>query len=443
MRQACCIYCRISEDKEGAGLGVTDQEQDCRELADKLGMEVIAVFTDNDRSAYSGKPRPGYEDMLRLLGTGRVSAVLAWHTDRLHRSPIELEHYITVTENIPTITVKAGTLDLATPHGRLVARQLGALARYESEHKAERVARAVQRRVFNGGAHGGRRRFGFEKDGLTIRADEAAEIVKAAEAVLAGRSLASIVRDLNARGILTALGYRWTTQRLTQMLRRPRNAAILIYHDRDAGKAPWPAILQEDQWREVVRILADPARRSGIASNRVSALGSGLYRCGLCGSRMRIAFSGQGSKVRAYRCQEGLHLSQAQAPLDKFIEQVIVERLSRSDAADLFTHPDEPDLSEVYRERQVLTGRLEELGELFAAGDIDGATLKSGTAGIRVRLAGLDARIQGRDCPVAVGRDSRARGRGGPVGDSGPGTAPCNPRRADGRDDQTRREPWQ
>src|SRR5438552_13165882 len=103
MRQACCIYCRISEDKEGAGLGVADQEYDCRELADQLGMEVIAVFTDNDRSAYSGKPRPGYDDMLHLLGTGRVSAVLAWHTDRLHRSPIELEHHITVTENIPTI----------------------------------------------------------------------------------------------------------------------------------------------------------------------------------------------------------------------------------------------------------------------------------------------------------------------------------------------------
>src|SRR6266480_3766265 len=106
MRPPCCIYCRISEDREGAGLGVADQEADCRELAGELGLEVVAVFSDNDRSAYSSKPRPGYEDMLRMIAAGTVSAVLAWHTDRLHRSPTELENYINATQDIPTHTVK-------------------------------------------------------------------------------------------------------------------------------------------------------------------------------------------------------------------------------------------------------------------------------------------------------------------------------------------------
>lgn len=38
---------------------------------------------------------------------------------------------------MPTYTVKTGYLDLTTPSGRTVARQLGALARYEVEHKVE------------------------------------------------------------------------------------------------------------------------------------------------------------------------------------------------------------------------------------------------------------------------------------------------------------------
>jgi site-specific DNA recombinase len=396
MGETCAIYTRISEDREGAGLGVADQEHDCRELAGQLGLEVVAVFQDNDRSAYSRKPRPGYEDMLRLIGTGKVSAVLAWHTDRLHRHPRELEDYIDACQvhGVITRTVKAGDLDLATAHGQLVARQLGALARYESQHKAERVARAYERRVLNGGFAGGPRRFGFEPDGITIRPAEAAEIVKAAGAVLTGQSLSSIVRDWNARGIKTPHGHDWSNMHLVSMLKRPRNAGILVYHGQETGKAPWEPILAEAQWREVVSILSDPARRNHVTSNRISELGSGLYVCGLCGARLRIGTSGTGSKVRNYRCPDFAHLTQAQVPLDEFIEQIIVARLSEPDAISLFAQSSAPDLSEVYTERRVVTGRLEELGSMFAAGDIDGISFKRATVDFRAKLAALDARIQ-------------------------------------------------
>jgi site-specific DNA recombinase len=408
MGQTCCIYCRISEDREGAGLGVADQEDDCRELAGQLDLEVVAVFTDNDRSAYSSKPRPGYEEMLRLINAGKVTAVLAWHTDRLHRSPIELEQYINVTQDIPTYTVKAGKIDLATPHGRLVARQLGALARYESEHKAERVARAYERRVLNGGFGGGPRRFGFEPDGITIRPAEAAEIVKAAGAVLTGQSLSSIVRDWNARGIKTPHGNCWTNMHLVSMLKRPRNAGILVFHGQEAGKAPWEPILAEAQWREVVSILSDPARRTHVTSNRISELGSGLYVCGLCGAKLRVGTSGNGSKVRCYRCPDHNHLTQAQAPLDEFVEWRIVTRLLEPDAIRLFAESDEPDLSETYTERQVVTGRLEDLGAMFAAGDIDGISFKRATVDLRAKLAALQARIQASESrsPVSVMADA-------------------------------------
>jgi hypothetical protein len=71
------IYCRISHDHIGAGLGVERQEQDYRELAARLGWTVTAVHTDNDLSAYDGKPRPGYRVLLADLEGGRMDAVLA------------------------------------------------------------------------------------------------------------------------------------------------------------------------------------------------------------------------------------------------------------------------------------------------------------------------------------------------------------------------------
>jgi site-specific DNA recombinase len=402
----CCIYTRISQDRGGDELGVERQRADSQELADRFGYEVVRVFTDNDLSAYAGKPRPQYSDMLEnYVRTGHVAVVIAWHPDRLHRHPRELEAWIDACEPAGVIvrTVKAGEYDLSTPAGQMNARILGAVARNESQQKGQRVARAYAQRIANGGYGGGKRRFGFEGDGITLRAKEAAEVSAATLAVLAGRSLRSIANDLNARGVPTSTGHKWDYRRLRTTLLRAMNAGIIEYKGQEVGRMP-AAIVPEGQWRECVRLLEGNSAQYATASNKVAALGSGLYLCGACQPErapLRIGVGGnhvrhegqRDRRNRSYRCERANHLRQAQAPLDKFVENAIVERLSLPDAADLFTRPDEPDLTGVYAERQVLAGRLEELGSMFAAGDIDASTLRAGTADIRARMAQLDARI--------------------------------------------------
>ncbi len=59
--------------------------------------------------------------------------------------------------DVPTHTVRAGLLDLSTPSGRMVARQLGAVAQYESEHKSDRVRRARLQAAQHGEPQGGPR----------------------------------------------------------------------------------------------------------------------------------------------------------------------------------------------------------------------------------------------------------------------------------------------
>jgi site-specific DNA recombinase len=71
-------------------------------------------------SAYrTRKPRPGYKALLAEVEAGEINAVIAWHTYRLHRSPAELEEYVTACEShgVKTYTVKAGNLDLSTASG--------------------------------------------------------------------------------------------------------------------------------------------------------------------------------------------------------------------------------------------------------------------------------------------------------------------------------------
>ena len=138
--ERAAIYCRISDDREGRGLGVARQEKDCRELAERLGWSVTQVFQDNDLSAYRGRRRPGYNALLGAIKAREVDGLLIWHNDRLHRNQGELETFISLVDEarMPIQTVTAGTYDLTTPAGRMTARVIGATARYESEQKAER-----------------------------------------------------------------------------------------------------------------------------------------------------------------------------------------------------------------------------------------------------------------------------------------------------------------
>ncbi|WP_123939773.1 MULTISPECIES: hypothetical protein [unclassified Frondihabitans] len=68
----------ISRDKAVAGLGVDHQGADCRALAHRLGCEVVAVFVDNDISAYDRrKMRPPYWAMVEAVRSVQVRGIVA------------------------------------------------------------------------------------------------------------------------------------------------------------------------------------------------------------------------------------------------------------------------------------------------------------------------------------------------------------------------------
>ncbi|MGT2461096.1 recombinase family protein [Sinomonas atrocyanea] len=233
------VYVRISDDKAGVGLGVQRQETDCQKLAESLSIEDVVLFSDNDVSAYSGRRRPGYEAMLEQLAAGGFSAVIAWHGDRLHRSPIELEAYIDIVEKhgVETHLVTGGRVDLGTPTGRMIARTVGNMARYESEHKAERIVRAHRQAAEQGRWRGGLRPFGYLDDGQTPHPEEAALVLRAYKDVLEGTSLSELCRHWNAKGIQTTTGRAWGTQSLKQLLLRERNYGASVYRGKSSVKA--------------------------------------------------------------------------------------------------------------------------------------------------------------------------------------------------------------
>ncbi|MEH0981169.1 recombinase family protein [Micromonospora sp. CPCC 205556] len=389
------IYVRISRDREGGGLGVARQEQDCRELAGRHGLTVAQVYSDNDLSAYSGKPRPAYRRMLDDIAAARVDAVLAWHTDRLHRSPTELEEYISACEprRVPTFTVKAGPLDLSTPSGRMVARQLGVVARYEVEHQVERQQRAKLQAAADGRWAGGRRPYGYEPDGVTLRPDEAGAVAKATDAILSGASLRGHAAEMNACGLLTSTGRPWTPNELRKVLLRARNAGLREHRGEVVGPAAWPPLVDEDRWRALVSALTHSSRRTQWSSARRWLL-SGLALCGVCGSPVRATLVATKSRsVASYTCKVGKCVSRNAAELDAYVGAVVVERLSRPDVVDLLSASGRPDSGALHLDASALRERLDGLAAAYADGAIDVRQLREGSERLRARLAEVEDQL--------------------------------------------------
>ncbi len=421
-RQAA-IYCRISQDRTGAGLGVARQREDCEALATRLGWKVVTVLEDNDLSAYSGKPRPGYLALLEAIRRGEVTAVLAWHEDRLHRSPRELEDYIDTCEprKVPTHFAQAGELDLVTASGRMTARIRGAVTRAESEHKSERTRRAQLQAAQAGKWLGGAQPFGWivAKDGgAVLDRGPAREVREATTAILGGASLGSVVADLNRRGVTTSTGRAWNYTSLRQVLLRPRNAGLSVLNDEVVGTSVWPPILTEQQWRSVVAVLEDPTRRQS-KSNVARWLLAGIAVCGTCGGPLRSATvaknRARGTNRTVYRCRVGGggHVARAAQDVDDLVTAVIIERMRRDDWRDVLLRPGQggtPDGDALRVDAVALRGRLVEAADEYADGNITAGQLAQITAKVRDRLDDVEAAM-GRTvrgstmAPFVSGRD--------------------------------------
>ena len=297
------IYARISSDRDGDQLGVTRQIEDCRREAERRGFVVDDVYVDDDISAWSGKHRPEFERMVDALRSRRIGAVVVWHLDRLTRHPRELETFIDLCDELRVeLGCVTGEVDLSSHIGRLTARMLGGLARYESDHKSERIRRKHEEIAANGRVSGGGSRpYGYEADKVTIRAAEAAIVRECASRLLAGEPVRSIARDLNERGVTSASGGAWSPQSLRRMLASPRISGQRAHRGEIVAKAVWPAIINEDDGAKIRALLANPERRTNKAARRY--LLGGLLVCSHCGERL-VARPRSGGQ-RRYACAKG------------------------------------------------------------------------------------------------------------------------------------------
>jgi DNA invertase Pin-like site-specific DNA recombinase len=298
------IYARISSDPEGDRLGVTRQREDCEALAARKGWPVGEVYIDDDRSAYSGKPRPEYRRLLDDIRSGSVDALIVYNLDRLHRQPRELEAFLDLcdTVRLTNLATVEGDINLGSHDGRFHARILGAVARKSSDDASRRIKRKNEERAAQGlPTGGGTRPFGYRPDRVTVDPAEAVLVREAVARVLAGDSVRAIAADWNARGIPTAAGKRWTVETMRRMLYSARLSAQREHHGEIVAPGKWEAIITPEETARLRAILDERTRTRTRPVRRY--LLSGLLRCGLCDAP--LVSRPQSNGDRRYVCAKG------------------------------------------------------------------------------------------------------------------------------------------
>jgi DNA invertase Pin-like site-specific DNA recombinase len=313
------IYARISSDREETELGTDRQVEACQALADKLGYIVSDTYVDNNFSAYTGKRRPRWEDLKKVVADGSIDGIVCWGIDRLYRRPIELEYLLNLLDRRRDLfihPVNASQVDLNSTDGRNQARLAVVFANHESERKSERLVLQRAQAAANGMWNGGKVPLGYKKHPtkkghLLINQVEARALRQIAQMIIGNKSLYSCYRFWmeatgktisqntlrNALLSPTIVGLRLhipQRDRTKDAMRDLyRDSAFLEKHNFFKATA-WRPVLQYDDWVRVRNKLQRPEGYERRASGELSKLAGVLY-CGVCG--VKLGFDG-----KAYRC---------------------------------------------------------------------------------------------------------------------------------------------
>lgn len=304
------IYCRISkavknDEDDIDTLGVERQEQLCRDLAQRLNLDVTDVYVDNNLSGKAGVKRPQYERLITDILDGKITTVLSWKTDRLSRDRLALQVFYQLLrdQDAKLHTDQEGPIHLDTPDGALMAGIRAELAQYERAVTAERVKAQKRQKAQRGDVLPGRyRMFGYaDKQRSAVDPVESVAVQALFDDYLAGVSIRQLAKRLNLQGIASTGGRRWDSKSVSALLRHAAYAGLREFNGEIVAKGKWPKIIDQSVYERVQVKLSGNVYK-GPHGNTKNLLAGILY-CELCLTKLISASSRYKEQTyRTYRC---------------------------------------------------------------------------------------------------------------------------------------------
>lgn len=323
------IYARFSSDRQN-GRSIDDQIAACRELCQREGWALAAVFSDRAISGANAVNRVEFLAMIEAAEAGRFDVLVTEDIDRLIRDQGD---YHAARKRLDFAGVPIHTLA-----GR-VGKIEGSLRALTSEMFLDNLAVHTRRGmegVIRDGRHAGGRAYGYmavpgRPGELAIVEDEADVLRGIFADYVAGRTPREIASRLNAAGVKPPRGRHWNASTINGNLAR---GSGIILNELYAGRIVWnkvsmmkdPAtgrrisranpkekhrsveaphlrIIDAATWEAAQAVKSARSVAKPAQARRPPRFLSGLVRCGVCGGSMSSA--GGNYRTARLQCSRG------------------------------------------------------------------------------------------------------------------------------------------
>ena len=331
------IWLRVSTEDQVRGESLEIHEHRARSYAESKGWTVSEVY---NLAAVSGKrviDHPEARRMIADIQSGHISALIFSKLARLSRNNRELLEFADIFQRANADLVSlAESIDTGTPAGRMFYNMLSAMANWEREEIASRVAASVPIRAKLGKPLGGRTPYGYRWIDKKLCVDEAEAPIRKLiyELYQTHKRRRTVARILNEMGHRTRTGSAWSD---TSVERNIRDTTAIGKHrvnytktaDDQTGRvelkpeSEWvwhevPAIIEKALYDECLSHM-DSLRQAGKRLTRKSVnLFSGFAHCAKCGDKMIVP-----SQMVKYVCRP----CNIRIPMD-ILEECFVEELA-------------------------------------------------------------------------------------------------------------------
>lgn len=378
-RQAVVYVRQSTADQVAHNLESQRRQYALVERARQLGWDDVQVIDDDLGRSGSGVARPGFEKLLAAICEGRVGAVVSIEASRLARNGRDWHTLLEFCGLVSTLIVdEDGVYDPRHPNDRLLLGMKGTMSEMELSVLRQRSHEALRQKARRGELFM-TVAIGFVRVGKDqVNKDPDRRVQDAIALVFAKfdemRSIRQVHLWLRQEQIaLPAVAYgpdgrhvQWKPpvyntvlhilqnpiyagayvfgrtgsrtviedgrKRVIQGLRKPQEDWDVLIPDHHDGYISW------DTYERNQLLIADnvtgkfgPGRG---AIRRGEALLAGLLRCGHCGRKLHVAYSGKGGNTGRYHCRGG-NVNHGGAPcisfggmrVDRAVSAEIIARL--------------------------------------------------------------------------------------------------------------------